>query len=44
MSRLTTSAGLRLAFINSERELVLGEYYMCRVVEVKEYDVVVEVI
>jgi len=33
-----------LAFINSERELVLGEYYMCRVVEAKEYDVVVEVI
>ena len=33
-----------LAFINSERELVLGEYYMCRVIGAKEYDVVVEVI
>lgn len=33
-----------LVFIQSERDLVLGEYYMCRVVFAKEYDVVAEVI
>ena len=33
-----------LAFIESERELVLGEYYMVRVIDAKEYDVVCELI
>lgn len=33
-----------LAFIESERELVLGEYYMVRVIEAKEYDVICELI
>lgn len=33
-----------LAFIESERELVLGEYYMVRVTDAKEYDVVCELI
>lgn len=33
-----------LVFICSERDLVLGEYYMCRIVLAKEYDVVAEVI
>lgn len=31
------------AFVNSDRELVLGEYYTCKVIEAKEYDIVVEV-
>ena len=33
-----------LAFIESERELVLGEYYMVRVVDAKEYDIICELI
>ena len=33
-----------LAFIEAERELVLGEYYMVRVVDAKEYDIVCELI
>ena len=33
-----------LAFIESEKDLVLSEYYMCRVIRAKEYDIVVEVI
>lgn len=32
------------AFIESDYDLVLGEYYMCKVVRAKEYDIVVEVI
>ncbi len=33
-----------LAFVESDKDLVLGEYYMCRVIRAKEYDIVVEVI
>ena len=33
-----------LTFIESDRDLVLGEYYMCRIIDAKEYDVVAEVI
>ena len=32
------------AFVQSDRELVLGEYYMCRVIDAKEYDIITEVI
>jgi len=33
-----------LAFIESNRDLVLGEYYMVRVIDAKEYDIITEVI
>ena len=32
------------AFIETEKELSLGEYYMCKVIGAKEYDIIVEVI
>ena len=33
-----------LAFVVSDRDLVLGEYYECRVTGAKEYDIITEVI
>ena len=33
-----------LAFIEAERELVLGEYYMVRVIDAKEYDIICELV
>jgi len=33
-----------LAFVQSDRDLVLGEYYSCRVISAKEYDIITEVI
>ncbi len=33
-----------LAFVESDRDLALGEYYRCRVVGAKEYDIITEVI
>jgi ribosomal protein S12 methylthiotransferase len=32
------------AFIETEKELLIGEYYMCKVIGAKEYDIIVEVI
>ena len=32
------------AFIETEKELVIGEYYICKVIGAKEYDIIVEVI
>lgn len=32
------------AFIETEKELAIGEYYMCKVIGAKEYDIIVEVI
>jgi len=32
------------AFVESERDLVLGEFYICRVTDAKEYDIITEVI
>jgi len=32
------------AFVESDRDLVLGEYYICRVIDAKEYDIITEVI
>jgi len=33
-----------LAFLESERDLMLGEYYPTKIVDAKEYDVIVEII